>query len=976
MWFVKEKKLIPGEAFNVDYISDVVKRFDSDGALSEMGQTDEGNYYKAILQNLFFATLNTPMDKDPAAKDERRQFLDESKNKNGYNDQHLDQTKYRHNNLLKKPEILLKLFKDVPFLNGGLFECLDYRELDGSEKRYDGFSSTKSKQPLVPDVLFFSPQNEEDLSADFDNDNRMKGVRIRGLIHILDSYKFTIAENTPLEEEIALDPELLGKVFENLLASYNPETKTTARKQTGSFYTPREIVNYMVDESLKAYLVQKLMEKPVAFLETGRAQSDMFGNNHRKGQLKLETPVTANDDKQQQQYQQALEKLFDNAHSENTFSADETHLLIEALSNCRILDPACGSGAFPMGILHRMVTLLKQLDPNNKAWKEAQLNKAKNDLKKANEMQDATIKEAATQQAEQRIEYIKESFENPRHELDYTRKLFLVENCIYGVDIQQIAVQIAKLRFFISLMSEQQVDDNRPNRNILSMPNLETKFVAANTLIALEKNVSSKKGSIGTMEFRSEAVEKIERRLKDLRKQIFFTRSYRQKKKLKLEEKALREELKTALVQSSWGEQSAAQAAEWDPFDQLHSAPFYDTETMFGFTEGFDIVIGNPPYLFGGNEGISLKDKEYYKKEFISGSGKINLFTIFIEKGFQLLGVKSHIAYIIPNTFLRVTSYHEARKYLIDNYVLKNISDFGANVFESATTTAIVLVAKKESPKAEHLIKISQSFIEGNYIKQEILKNNDYVIATNVNDLIQKIIDVIKKETVELGTLCKELIFGVVITKNHSEVVSETYKKGWKPFLEGRDISRYLIKPITKYLNYEPNLLHRSRTKEIFEVNEKLLIQRISGGSTPLKVAYDDKQLYNKESINNLILTNDRSVDIKYILALLNSKLLNWFYNFQFTNESTLTVNISKEYLSRIPIKMIAKTLQQPFITLVDKIIQFKENGKDTTALEAKIDQMVYALYNLTYDEACMIEGNTEWRAKEEYEKLVEEMVV
>ncbi|MBW2708380.1 MAG: N-6 DNA methylase, partial [Deltaproteobacteria bacterium] len=142
-------------------------------------------------------------------------------------------------------EKAVKLFSDIPFLNGGLFDCLDKEDDSGTVVYVDGFTRKARKQPKVPNFLFFSDYRTLDLSSAY-GDKRKKKEKVRGLINLLDSYKFTVTENTPIEEEIALDPELLGKVFENLLASYNPETGTTARKQTGSFYTPREIVNYIL----------------------------------------------------------------------------------------------------------------------------------------------------------------------------------------------------------------------------------------------------------------------------------------------------------------------------------------------------------------------------------------------------------------------------------------------------------------------------------------------------------------------------------------------------------------------------------------------------------------------------------------------------------------------------------------------------------------------------------------------------------
>ncbi|MCD8202912.1 MAG: restriction endonuclease, partial [Prevotella sp.] len=226
VWFIKQKGLIPSKIFDIEYLDKILKDFDP------YSQT-EGNYYQAILQNLFFATLN-------------RAIVDENGNKREFatNKGQDVKTSYRYAELFKISEKeVIDLFADVPFLNGGLFECLDKSmTIDGVEAyKYDGFTRNDKKEnghytqrAVVPNNLFFDKE--------------------KGLISIFNRYNFTIEENTPQDQQVALDPELLGKVFENLLGAYNPETKETARNQSGSFYTPREIVNYMVDESLIAYL--------------------------------------------------------------------------------------------------------------------------------------------------------------------------------------------------------------------------------------------------------------------------------------------------------------------------------------------------------------------------------------------------------------------------------------------------------------------------------------------------------------------------------------------------------------------------------------------------------------------------------------------------------------------------------------------------------------------------------------------------
>ena len=340
VWFIKQKELVPNKIFDVDFLETILKDFDPNSAVV-------GNYYNAILQNLFFGTLNRAIEDEQGNK---RKFATNVKKD--------IKTLYRYAEMFTISEDeVIKLFSEVPFLNGGLFECLDKtKTIDGVEQsyNYDGFSRNDKKfadgryrnRAVVPNILFFEPE--------------------KGLISILSRYNFTIEENSPEEQQVALDPELLGKVFENLLGAYNPETKETARNQSGSFYTPREIVNYMVDESLISYLGN------TAFVRS------------------LFSPEFVYDKTKEADYKTIAEKL----------------------KSIKILDPACGSGAFPMGLLNRMIDILCHITPDENI---------------------------------------------------YEMKLAIIENCIYGSDIQSIAAQITKLRFFISLICNCEKDATKPN---------------------------------------------------------------------------------------------------------------------------------------------------------------------------------------------------------------------------------------------------------------------------------------------------------------------------------------------------------------------------------------------------------------------------------------------------------------------------------------------------------------------------------
>jgi len=330
---------------------------------------------------------------------------------------------------------------------------------------------------------------------------------------------------------------------------------------------------------------------------------------------------------------------------------------------------------------------------------------------------------------------------------------------------------------------------------------------------------------------------------------------------------------------------------------------------------GFDVIIGNPPYVFGGNNGISDSNKKYFRQKYITGQGKINLFTLFIEKSNHILKEKGEFSFIIPNTFLRVTSYDESREYFIKNFQFRELADIGNDVFAGAVTSAIILIATKQTPDLSKDLKIIKDFY-GNYILYPLnnIVLNNFIISSTTNENSQCVLNKLINDTFQLIEISKEMIFGVVISGNLDELVFNYCRDGLKPFLEGKDISSYLIRNSNKYLDYVPEKLHRARTPRIFETKEKLLVQRITGGKKPLKVAYDNCQYYNKESINNIILNENSGYDIKFILSLLNSSLINWFYNKSFTNDSTLTVNISKEYLSKIPIKITSSKDQEVFI--------------------------------------------------------------
>jgi hypothetical protein len=916
VWFLKQKHLIPNELFDPKYLGDnILKNFDP---LHEIGlfkdKGIESIYYKAILQNLFFATLNCPISSDNKMS---RGFRTEG--------QHFDiNSLMRYEKLFKNPQFFLELVNSkVPFLNGGLFDCLD----DKQNKIYiDGFSDNlvKPNNLVVPDYLFFGEEKGKsiDLTWFYGGDKKKKNVNVRGLVDILNTYNFTIEENTPFDQEVSLDPELLGKVFENLLASYNPETKTTARKLTGSFYTPREIVQYMVDESLIAHLKRTVGED-------------------------LESEYR---------------KLMQYTDEDLELTTSKKQEIIRSLNHCKIIDPACGSGAFPVGILQQMVHMLSQLDPGNVYWHQIVKESTLGEMSKALDIQDEEAREEA-------INDITRSFDKDVNRPDYARKLYLIENCIYGVDIQSIAVQISKLRFFISLVVEQvATQDANDNFGIRPLPNLEAKFVAANTLIGLGKKEATL--------FDNPEIAKKEEELKQAKHKIYGAKTSKTKQKYKDIVATLRVEIANKLAElGAIGNDAARQLAQWDMFDQNASSPFFDPEWMFGVSDGFDIVIANPPYVFTRDVEFAGDFKKYIEKEYFSKSksekkskanqaGKINLFAVFVMKGIMLNSKKGVLSYILPNNILRTTTYDLVRRYILNNTSIDQIIDLGSGVFENVTASTVIiqLINNQDNHYITKAITNIENIEERKYDLENIpqsqfFKNTSYTFNIFGSDIINQLTNKINSCSIKLGEKCKYISPGIDGDKNRY-IANNKANNEYKPIIFGKNISRYSIEFGNNYILYDRKLLNRAREEIIF-ISQKIVLQRISGGTHPITASLDMDAFYTFNSVNNIILKDAYKDYYKVCLCLLNSNVINWYYANNFSNNSNLTVNISKTYLEMLPFIDFENIDKKPIDDIVDKILDTKKSNPqaDTTALESEIDRMVYELYGLTEEEIAIIEN-------------------
>jgi type I restriction-modification system DNA methylase subunit len=672
----------------------------------------------------------------------------------------------------------------------------------------------------------------------------------------------TLLSYLPVEILGSIYEQFLGKVITATAKRADIEEKPEVRKAGGVYYTPQYIVEYIVKNT-----VGKILK--------GSGKDGVIARSGFSPTKQSKNPTTADT-------AETFENAVPDLTKEGSPSAPGNDnagvgLTPSEVSKLRFADIACGSGSFLIAVYD---AVLRHVEAYYNAH-PAEARKAKC------------------------IEIDKDIFV-----LSLAQKRQILLDNIYGVDIDNQAVEVAQLSLFLKLLESESgsLNGQLTFERTKILPDLSKNIVCGNSLVEYD--------------------------IEDL-----FKLSPEDEKRIK-------------------------------PFD------FRSSFKEIMNKGGFDAIVGNPPYVFGGTFGITDRDKDYFKHKYTSGVGKINLFAIFIERALRLSRPTGHIAYIVPNTLLRVTSYNPLRKWLIENNTIEEIADVGVGVFVGAITSSVIIIASSATPN-DNLCTIKFG-INGvpTRVKQSSFVVGGYILNINADDRKTSLLNRLRSDSIKLGEICKELIFGVVITKNFSEVVKTEPITGWKPFLEGRDIGRYHIDFKGKYLNYDRKLLHRPRSLEIFEAPEKIIIQRITGGNQPLKATLDVSKYFNKESLNNIILKDGISYNSRFVLALINSKVLNWFYMMQFTNESTLTVNLSKEYLSQLPVCAIdftnkeQKQMHDGLVALVDQIMETKKRltgartESEKTQIERKceyldneIDNLVYQLYGLSAEEIKIVEG-------------------
>jgi adenine-specific DNA-methyltransferase len=591
----------------------------------------------------------------------------------------------------------------------------------------------------------------------------------------------------------------------------------------------------------------------------------------------------------------------------NLFSKRSPHALQNILSHLqklKILDPACGAGVFLVQSADILFRLRKLLS---------------------------------------------ELLETPVDNFNLKREILL--NNIFGVDLFDDAVETTKTRLVAWAHSPPPSESN-----LIAPEALNRNIIAGNTLIGwLDEKLGHIEGSPS---------HQVGRHFLD-----FVLRDITKEKRKSLEKKL-------------------------EDYYPLHWVTEFKTLMANG---GFDIIVGNPPYVFIRGKNFSDFERLFYREKYFKKfqslakgkarqSRKMNLFALFIIRSISLLKFEGNLGFIVPNTLLRTTTNDFIRKFILDKTFIQEIVDLKDGIFQGVTASTILLFLQKESQKMNQKSLINFKVhdllnyeFHSQLIDQKRFFNNP-VLAFNIHldSEFEAIFEQMKHKSIELGRLSKEIIEGIVCRKKDNLFTADPSHPLAKKLLRGKDIGRYRINwKENQYIIYATDTsftetkLHRARPQWVHEAPEKLLIQRIGGGVFPLQVAYDNSQYYTFASINNLILrdtTNSEKTHFsyKYLLGILNSKLINAFYLLNYSNKSSLTVNISKTFLEHLPIKMANPSTQSLIENVTDYLLYlYHSHNHDTELLpfydSYLLDSIIYELYFQATLETNLCEALTKY---------------
>lgn len=802
----------------------------------------------------------------------------------------------------------------IPFLNGGLFEPIagyDWQKTD----------------IVLPNDLFI---NDEEIE---------EGIVGTGVLDVFDRYNFTVNESEPLEKEVAIDPEMLGKVFENLI-------EDNRRKGLGAFYTPREIVHYMCQESLINYLDTALNGAPAPATAKTEIQGGLFGAEATQMALPSDGGKGALPRADIETFLRLGEQI---SHYESVATSYRVKMpksieknakaLDDALKSIAVCDPAVGSGAFPVGMLTEIVRARSSLTPY------------------FNEAGDRT---------------------------PYHFKRHAIQNCLYGADIDPGAVEIAKLRLWLSL-----VVDEEDVKQIKPLPNLDYKIVWGDSLLGFP--------------FKSKRIAKIE----SLKLEFFDETNAGKKKALKREIDA---EIEAAFASSK---KSLGVGVSFD-FEIFFSEVFHARQ-------GFDVVIANPPYVSVEKFARTALQAEW-KRRYKTFASRGDIYCFFYERGLGLLRENGVLTFISSNKFQRA-GYGKGLRRLLSANRLGALMDFCELPVFAASTDPMIVLVNKGSPPPNHefpvvVIKDESEFetlakslaTRGAIYKPEQLKEDGWTLEGGDGlALVEKIRSGGKSLSKYVnGRFYRGIISGlneafVIDRATRDRLIREDKKSAEliKPWIRGKDIKRWthefhdLYVIIVRYgfntelKKYPAILRHLTQFEVKLKARGQCKTSRGGGNkgqhhwleldnnpSEAYIAAYDEPKIVfnetskclhgyldtDKNAINKtgfIILTPDAA----YVLAVMNSTLMDWFYRSTFPSWgdpwNTGRVQFRGNLMGKIPIPA-ANTSEKSRLTKLAERAAKQAEAEDAPGLqktEQEIDEIVYRLFDLEPDEIALIEN-------------------
>lgn len=653
----------------------------------------------------------------------------------------------------------------IPFLNGGLFE-----QLDNYEWENNNFN--------IPNSIF-SNRDEKGRNAD-------------GILDIFDRYNFTMNEDEPMEREVAIDPEMLGKVFENLL-------DVKDRKSKGAFYTPREIVHYMCQETLINHLASK-----TGISESAIRDFILYGEYLRDEDTIKTLKVTDGNGKQHYEFDKNRELLISEEILSFKNGINRLRELDDLLANVKVADLAVGSGAFPLGMLNEIVKARQVLTE----YLAIEMNG-----------------------------FQKKSFYAYERK-PYDLKVNTIKNCIFACDIEPSAVDIAKLRLWLSIVIDDEITEDAGNGDFdahskpRQLPNLECNIICGNSLIDEFKGNKLITESVllnnvlenSQQTLFQQGVDGMISKLIELQDKLFFTKEHHDKEDVKADIQQIYDDI---ILEQIGGDYELRDAY----FESLSesSKPFVLWQLyfpkVFKDNGGFDIIIGNPPYVqISKEQTVTEEYKKYLKERYNTSGGRLNLYIFMIHKGIELLNYKGIISYIIPNTILTQDYYKDTRKMLLDNHSLLQIVDYEEMQFNNAVVENITFFACKEY-KDNNVVKVvrgvKKQFVFYKNIEVDTFKKqSNYAFNIYSNEFI----DGLFQDTIPLRELCN-INQAIALKGDKTVSVKSEFSDGLYKLLDGRNINKYGINWTGCYLDYSLDRIHSCKRKDIFEVAEKYYLE-------------------------------------------------------------------------------------------------------------------------------------------------------